>query len=162
MKKKKEVFVKHNKVSDIRRTLIMDLSVSILRSRTSEGDLIIREFEEKHGSSMNAAKKEFEELSRKQQKIHQQNLSLEEYSKLIRQIRAKFKKPTTSTPPKLRNTIKSNRNTKFTLNFTIRSVISVANIHNNYNKIKEVHLIGHQFRDCQKEILSIQHAAETR
>jgi chromosome segregation ATPase len=93
VKKKKEIFVKYNKILDMLKgdNLIHDRTVSILRSKTSEGDSIIKDIEEKYGSTIHAAKKELEELSRKKQEIDQSKaLTLEEYSKLITQIRTKI------------------------------------------------------------------------
>lgn len=93
VKKKKEVYVKYNKILDMIKgdSLILERTISILKNRTPEGEGIVKSLEEKHGASSNQAKKELEELSRKKQEIDTSKaMTLEEYSKLITQIREKI------------------------------------------------------------------------
>lgn len=93
VKKKKETYTKYNKILDTIKgeSLILERTINILKMKTDEGDAIMKHFEEKHGGGINQAKKELEELSRKKQEIDQSKvMTLEEYSKLIQQMRGKI------------------------------------------------------------------------
>jgi hypothetical protein len=145
VKKKKEVYVKYNKVLDILKgdTLILDRTVSILRSKTSEGDSIIKKIEEKHGQISNSnAKKELEELSRKKQEIDiNKAMTLEEYSKLINQIRTKIQETQNKHAPLIEEHAKiKQEHEQLTPIYNQKKQVfdsSVADIQNQYNKVKE-------------------------
>ncbi len=163
VKKKKEVYVKYNKVLDMLKgdTLILDRTVSILRSKTSEGDSIIKEIEEKYGSTINAAKKELEELSRKKLEIDQSKaLTLEEYSKLITQIRTKIAETHEKHAPLIEEHSKIKQeydgllpvyNQKKTLFDN-----AIADIQSNHNKVKEVYVkLENPFKEYQNKYHSL-------
>lgn len=98
VKKKKEVYVKYNKILDMIKgeALILNRTINILKDKTTDGDEIVKKFEEKHGGVLNQARKELEELSRAKQEIdHTKKLTLEEYSKLIQQMTAKLREQET-------------------------------------------------------------------
>jgi hypothetical protein len=145
VKKKKEVYVKYNKVLDILKgdTLILDRTVSILRSKTSEGDSIIKKIEEKQGFNSNAnAKKELEELSRKKQEIDiNKAMTLEEYSKLINQIRSKIQETHNKHAPLIEEHAKiKQEHEQLTPIYNQKKQVfdsSVADIQSQYNKVKE-------------------------
>ena len=94
VKKKKEIFINYNKVLDSVKgdSLILERTINLVKYRTQEGESIMKGIEEKNGiSSLNIQRKELEELSRKKQEIDvSKALTLEEYSKLIQQIRQKI------------------------------------------------------------------------
>ena len=146
VKKKKEIYVKYNKALDILKgdTLILDRTVSILRTKTSEGNEIIRKLEEKHGitSNTHAAKKELEELSRKKQEIDvSKAMTLEEYSKLISQIRSKIQETHDKHSPLIEEhaKIKQEHEQLNPIYNQKKQVFdsSVADIQNQYNKVKD-------------------------
>jgi hypothetical protein len=144
VKKKKDVYVKLNKLLDIFKgeTLILDRSVSILRSKTSEGDNIIRKIEEKQGNFTNAARKELEDLSRKKQEIDTNKaMTLEEYSKLIQQIRSKIQETHDKHSPLIDQHSKiKHEHEILTPVFNQKKQLyesSVADILNDYNRTKE-------------------------
>ena len=93
LKKKKEVYNQYQKVIDRIKGegLILDRTINILRDKTSDGEDILKRFEEKNGKVLNQAKRELEQLvSRKQAIDESKALTLEEYSKLITQIKKKI------------------------------------------------------------------------
>jgi len=167
VKKKKEVYVKFNKILDTLKgdTLILDRTVSILRSKTSEGDDIIRKFEEKQGStSMLAAKRELEDLSRKKQEIDvNKAMTLEEYSKLIGQIRTKIQETQQKHSPLIEEhaKIKSEHEQLVPIYNQKKSVYesSVSDIQNQYNRVKEEYTtVENPFKESQNKyhMLNIQ------
>lgn len=159
VKKKKEIYVKYNKILDTLKgeALILDRSVSILRSKTSEGDAIIKKLEEKQGANMNTAKKELEELSRKKQEIDiNKAMTLEEYSKLITQIRNKIQETHTKHSPLIEehHKIKSEYEQLTPVLNQKKQIFdsSVADIQNEYNKVKENFTKNETlFKECQNK-----------
>ena len=70
--------------------LILDRTINLLKDKTLEGEEILKRFEEKNGKILNQAKRELEQLATRKQEIDETKaLTLEEYSKLIEQIKAK-------------------------------------------------------------------------
>jgi chromosome segregation ATPase len=160
VKKKKEIYVKFNKILDTLKgdTLILDRTVSILRTKTSEGDDIIRKFEEKQGSSsMLAAKRELEDLSRKKQEIDvNKAMTLEEYSKLIGQIRSKIQETQQKHSPLIEEhaKIKSEHEQLIPIYNQKKSVYdsSVSDIQNQYNRVKEEYTtVENPFKESQNK-----------
>jgi len=159
VKKKKEIYVKYNKILDNLKgeSLILDRTISLLKNKTPEGELILKKFEEKNGGSLNAAKKELEELSRKKQEIDlNKALTLEEYSKLITQIRQKMQQSQMKHAPLIEEHEKCKKEFE-TLNSVCNQKkqifdMSVADIQSNYNKVKDVYIkFESQFREAQNK-----------
>lgn len=159
VKKKKEIFVKYNKTLDIIKgeSLILDRTISLLKNKTPEGESILRKFEEKNGGSLNIAKKELEDLSRKKQEIDiNKAMTLEEYSKLIGQIRQKMQQTQMKHAPLIEEHEKCKKEYE-----TLKTVcsqkkqlfdMSVAEIQSNYNKVKEVYMtLESQFIEAQNK-----------
>ena len=93
LKKKKEIYHKCQKVIDKIKgeVLILDRTINILKEKTPDGDDILKKYEEKNGKSLNQAKRELELLATRKQEIDESKaLTLEEYSKLIQQLKKKI------------------------------------------------------------------------
>ena len=93
LKKKKELYHKCQKVIDKIKgeALILDRTINILKEKTSDGEEILKKFEEKNGKILNQAKRELEQLATRKQEIDESKaLTLEEYSKLIQQLKKKI------------------------------------------------------------------------
>ncbi len=93
LKKKKELYQKYQKnIDQIKgEGLILDRTINLLKDKTPEGEEILKRFEEKNGKILNQAKRELEQLATRKQEIDETKaLTLEEYSKLIEQIKAKL------------------------------------------------------------------------
>ena len=93
LKKKKELYHKCQKVIDKIKgeALILDRTINILKEKTPEGEEILKKFEEKNGKILNQAKRELEQLATRKQEIDESKaLTLEEYSKLIQQLKKKI------------------------------------------------------------------------
>ena len=93
LKKKKELYQKYQKnIDQIKgEGLILDRTINLLKDKTLEGEEILKRFEEKNGKILNQAKRELEQLATRKQEIDETKaLTLEEYSKLIEQIKAKL------------------------------------------------------------------------
>ena len=72
--------------------LILDRTINLLKDKTPEGEEILKRYEEKNGKILNQAKRELEQLATRKQEIDESKaLTLEEYSKLIEQLKAKLK-----------------------------------------------------------------------
>lgn len=144
VKKKKEVYVKFTKVLDILKgdTLILDRTVSILRSKTSEGDSIIKKIEEKHGVTNHNAKKELEDLARKKHEIDfNKAMTLDEYSKLITQVRTKIQETHDKHAPLIEEhqKIKKEHEELIPVYNQKKQLFdsSVADVQNQYNRVKD-------------------------
>jgi len=93
LKKKKELFHKCQKVIDKIKgeALILDRTINILKEKTPDGEDILKKYEEKNGKILNQAKRELEQLATRKQEIDESKaLTLEEYSKLIQQLKKKI------------------------------------------------------------------------
>ena len=93
LKKKKEIYNKCQRVIDRIKVeaLILDRTINILKEKTSDGEEILKKFEEKNGKILNQAKRELEQLATRKQEIDESKaLTLEEYSKLIQQLKKKI------------------------------------------------------------------------
>ena len=93
LKKKKEIYHKCQKVIDKIKgeALILDRTINILKEKTPDGEDILKKYEEKNGKILNQAKKELELLATRKQEIDESKaLTLEEYSKLIQQLKKKI------------------------------------------------------------------------
>ena len=93
LKKKKELYQRYQKnIDQIKgEGLILDRTINLLKDKTPEGEEILKKFEEKNGKILNQAKRELEQLATRKQEIDETKaLTLEEYSKLIEQIKAKL------------------------------------------------------------------------
>ena len=93
LKKKKEIYNKCQRVIDRIKgeALILDRTINILKEKTSDGEEILKKFEEKNGKILNQAKRELEQLATRKQEIDESKaLTLEEYSKLIQQLKKKI------------------------------------------------------------------------
>ena len=93
LKKKKETYQKYQKAIDRIKgeALILDRTINILKEKTPDGEEILKKFEEKNGKVLNQAKRELEILATRKQEIDESKaLTLEEYSKLINQIKKKI------------------------------------------------------------------------
>ena len=93
LKKKKEVYHKCQKVIDKIKgeALILDRTINILKEKTPDGEEILKKFEEKNGKILNQAKRELEQLATRKQEIDESKaLTLEEYSKLIQQLKKRI------------------------------------------------------------------------
>lgn len=105
MKKKKETFQKLSKILDgySGEGLVLDKSIKILKSKSSDYEEILQKIEEKQGiSGYKNVKQELEELSKKKIEIDQSKaLTLEEYSKLILQFQQKIKETQEKNAPLL-------------------------------------------------------------
>ena len=94
LKKKKELYQKYQKIIDKIKgeALILDRTINLLKDKTPEGEEILKRYEEKNGKILNQAKRELEQLATRKQEIDESKaLTLEEYSKLIEQLKAKLK-----------------------------------------------------------------------
>ena len=94
LKKKKEKYQKMQKILDKIKgeNLIIDRTINILKGKTPDGEEILRHYEEKNGKIINQAKRELEQLATKKQQIDESKaLTLEEYSKLIKELTIKLK-----------------------------------------------------------------------
>ena len=92
-KKKKEIYHKCQKVIDKIKgdALILDRTINILKEKTSDGEDILKKYEEKNGKILNQAKRELEQLATRKQEIDESKaLTLEEYAKLIQQLKKKI------------------------------------------------------------------------
>ena len=95
LKKKKELYQRYQKnIDQIKgEGLILDRTINLLKDKTPEGEEILKKFEEKNGKILNQAKRELEQLATRKQEIDETKaLTLEEYSKLIEQIKNHFLK----------------------------------------------------------------------
>ena len=93
LKKKKEIYHKCQKVIDKIKgeALILDRTINILKEKTPDGEDILKKYEEKNGKILDKAKKELEMLATRKQEIDESKaLTLEEYSKLIQQLKKKI------------------------------------------------------------------------
>ncbi len=93
LKKKKELYQRYQKnIDQIKgEGLILDRTINLLKDKTPEGEEILKKFEEKNGKILNQAKRELEQLATRKQEIDETKaLTLEEYSKLIEQIKAQL------------------------------------------------------------------------
>ena len=93
LKKKKETYQKYQKVIDRIKgeALILDRTINILKEKTPDGEEILKKYEEKNGKILNQAKRELEILATRKQEIDESKaLTLEEYAKLIQQIKKKI------------------------------------------------------------------------
>ena len=93
LKKKKEIYHKCQKVIDKIKgeALILDRTINILKEKTSDGEEILKKYEEKNGKILNQAKRELEQLATRKQEIDESKaLTLEEYAKLIQQLKKKI------------------------------------------------------------------------
>jgi chromosome segregation ATPase len=93
LKKKKEIYHKCQKVIDKIKgeALILDRTINILKEKTSDGEDILKKYEEKNGKILNQAKRELEQLATRKQEIDESKaLTLEEYAKLIQQLKKKI------------------------------------------------------------------------
>ena len=93
LKKKKEIYHKYQKIIDKIKgeALILERTINILKEKTPDGEEIVKKFEEKNGKILNQAKRELEQLATKKQEIDESKaLTLEEYSKLINQMKKKI------------------------------------------------------------------------
>ena len=93
MKKKKEIYHKCQKVIDKIKgeALILDRTINILKEKTPDGEDILKKYEEKNGKILNQAKRELEQLATRKQQIDESKaLTLEEYAKLIQQLKKKI------------------------------------------------------------------------
>jgi intraflagellar transport protein 81 len=93
LKKKKEIYHKCQKVIDKIKgeALILDRTINILKEKTPDGDEILKKYEEKNGKILNQAKRELEQLATRKQEIDESKaLTLEEYAKLIQQLKKKI------------------------------------------------------------------------
>ena len=71
--------------------MILDRTINILKEKTPDGEEILKKFEEKNGNILNQAKRELEQLATRKQEIDESKaLTLEEYSKLIQQLKKKI------------------------------------------------------------------------
>ena len=92
LKKKKEIYHKCQKVIDKIKgeALILDRTINILKEKTPDGEDILKKYEEKNGKILNQAKRELEQLATRKQEIDESKaLTLEEYAKLIQQLKKK-------------------------------------------------------------------------
>ena len=93
LKKKKENYHKCQKVIDKIKgeALILDRTINILKEKTPDGEEILKKYEEKNGKILNQAKRELEQLATRKQEIDESKaLTLEEYAKLIQQLKKKI------------------------------------------------------------------------
>ena len=93
LKRKKEIYHKCQKVIDKIKgeALILDRTINILKEKTPDGDDILKKYEEKNGKILNQAKRELEQLATRKQEIDESKaLTLEEYAKLIQQLKKKI------------------------------------------------------------------------
>ena len=93
LKKKKEIYQKCQRVIDKIKgeALILDRTINILKEKTSDGEEILKKYEEKNGKILNQAKRELEQLATRKQEIDESKaLTLEEYAKLIQQLKKKI------------------------------------------------------------------------
>lgn len=93
LKKKKEIYHKCQKVIDKIKgeALILDRTINILKEKTPDGEDILKKYEEKNGKILNQAKRELEQLATRKQEIDESKaLTLEEYAKLIQQLKKKI------------------------------------------------------------------------
>ena len=93
LKKKKEIYHKCQKVIDKIKgeALILDRTINILKEKTPDGEDILKKYEEKNGKILNQAKRELEQLATRKQQIDESKaLTLEEYAKLIQQLKKKI------------------------------------------------------------------------
>ena len=159
LKKKKELFQQYQKNIDKIKgeTLILDRTINILKDKTPKGEEILKHYEEKNGKVLNQARRELEQLAtQKQQMDESKALTLEEYSKLIEQLKAKLKDqdkmnilaPLTEEREKLKqeyNQIQptyEKKKEKFQ-KATQELQKAYDTVHEQYNKNEKV------FRDCQ-------------
>ena len=94
LKKKKETYQQYQKNIDKIKgeTLILDRTINILKDKTPKGEEILKHYEEKNGKVLNQARRELEQLAtQKQQMDESKALTLEEYSKLIEQLKVKLR-----------------------------------------------------------------------
>lgn len=94
LKKKKEIYHKYQKGIDKIKgeALILDRTINMLKDKTTDGEDILKQYEEKNGKVLNQAKKELEQLANRKQQIDESKaMTLEEYSKLITQLKTKLK-----------------------------------------------------------------------
>ena len=93
LKKKNEIYHKCQKVIDKIKgeALILDRTINILKEKTPDGEDILKKYEEKNGKILDKAKKELEILATRKQEIDESKaLTLEEYSRLIQQLKKKI------------------------------------------------------------------------
>ena len=93
LKKKKEIYHKCQKIIDKIKgeALILDRTINILKEKTPDGEEILKKYEEKNGKILNQAKRELEQLATRKQEIDESKaLTLEEYAKLIQQLKKKI------------------------------------------------------------------------
>ena len=159
LKKKKELFQQYQKNIDKIKgeTLILDRTINILKDKTPKGEEILKYYEEKNGKVLNQARRELEQLAtQKQQMDESKALTLEEYSKLIEQLKAKLKDqdkrnilaPLTEEREKLRQEYNQIQPTYEKKKETFQKATqelqkAYDSVHEQYNKNEKV------FRDCQ-------------
>ena len=93
LKKKKEIYHKCQKIIDKIKgeALIIDRTINILKEKTSDGEEILKKYEERNGKILNQAKRELEQLATRKQEIDESKaLTLEEYAKLIQELKKKI------------------------------------------------------------------------
>jgi intraflagellar transport protein 81 len=146
VKKKKEVYVKYNKILDIIKgdSLILDRTINIIKSKADNPEAIIKRIEEKYGISgvQNAERRELEDLSRMKQDIDTKKvMTLEEYSKLIGQIVSKIQEKSDQHKPILKEheEIKKEHEYSQTVHNQKKQTYdkAVSDVQNQYNKTKE-------------------------
>lgn len=160
VKKKKEIFVNYNKALDGIKgeSLILERTINLIKFKTEEGDSIVKNIEEKNGiSSLNIQRKELEELSRKKQEIDvSKALTLEEYSKLIQQIRQKIQETQDKHAPAIEEHAKIKAEyEKILPTFNKKKQTydnAISDEQNQYNKVKEnFDKFEVEFRTCQNK-----------
>jgi intraflagellar transport protein 81 len=146
VKKKKEIYVKYNKILDIIKgdSLILDRTINIIKSKADNPESIIKRIEEKYGitGGAHAERKELEHLSRVKQDIDTQKVNtLEEYSKLINQVLSKIQEKSEQHKPILKEheDIKKEHEYSQTVYNQKKQGYdkAVYDVQNQYNKTKE-------------------------
>ncbi len=160
VKKKKEIFLNYNKNLDSIKgeSLILERTINLIRNKTDDAESIIKGIEEKNGiSSLNIQRKELEDLSRKKQEIDMDKaLTLEEYSKLIQQIRQKIQETQEKHAPLIDEHAKIKQEyEKILPTFNKKKATydkSISDEQNQYNKVKEnFDKFEVEFRNCQNK-----------
>jgi hypothetical protein len=160
VKKKKEIYLNYNKTLDGIKgdSLILERTINLVKYKTEDGESIIKSIEEKNGiSSLNIQRKELEELSRKKQEIDvSKALTLEEYSKLIQQVRQKIQETQEKHAPVIDEHAKIKAEYEKILPTFNKKKVSYENAisdeQNQYNKVKEqFDKLEVEFRNCQNK-----------
>jgi hypothetical protein len=145
VKKKKEVYVKYNKILDIIKgdSLILDRTINIIKGKADGPEAIIKRIEEKHGiSGSNAERRELEDLSRMKQDIDSKKvMTLEEYSKLISQVLSKIQEKSDQHKPILKEHEEIKKEHEYSQTVYTQKKQSydkaVSDVQNSYNMTKE-------------------------